>query len=457
MKKSSDNNPNNSSNDDGLLKPPGERNRKDENNNFDESPFQSIPDDPLEVLSGDPPPPRRSIDDEKSPEELEEEERERHRQFAAGNGLGGSYESTTSSHRSSEGDVVARDTSKAVEIHLETEGRFDTPAIIFCEDFNIEGLNSIASSTEDSLLETLMAVVNRQLYDGVKSENMLPEEFLETLYAIKQKDINIATHKHYWIHRCPDREPGEEPKLSTAEIPLRGEGSLRTRSISDCEQELRKIMSESFKLMTADEFQLYLKNKYGNETTIHTKEEELKRITVKEPFTVKDGQDVYKIRFARMKDTLKAQREGNQRFSGKLRAIKSKQVHGMNPMEIKSLKDEEIKKVNLEKQQFISLYTRSQTLISKNNKKLSDDEKYQIYRKISREAVTELSKYLKIITFGLVDERTLVCEHCHNSERRSLHRDFHPIEFIPVEERNSNLDPKAKLGVHTKVNIYFGS
>ena len=459
-------------NDESLLRPPGERVKKDPtNDSLDESPFANTPDDPLEVLDEVPPESQRYSNEDPNPQETDESEADRHRKFANENGFGAMQESASTDESgipvapSSRGysatgempreEIRARDNTRAIEIHYETEGRFNTPAIGYVEDFNVEGLNSLASATEDNLIETLVAIINKQLYDGVRAEEMLQEEFMETLYAIKQKDPNIKVHKHYWIHRCPNREQGQEPELSTTEIPIRGEGSLNTRSIKQAEEELRKIAKQSFDLMSADEFQLYLQGKYGKDVII-TKEEEVKRISIREPFKVRDGDTIFTFRFSRMKDSIKAQREGNQRFSGKIRAIKSRQIHGANASTLKQIKEDELKKVLSEKQQFVAIYAKAQTLLTKDGKPLSDEQKHTEYKKLSREALQELAKYLQVVSFGLVDERTLLCEHCGNTERRSLHRDFHPIEFIPVEERNSKLDPRSKLGVHSKVGVYFG-
>lgn len=445
---------NSSGNDDSLLKPPGDRRRQEQQptsgQGFEENPFENMPEDPLEILEGDAPK-RSQYSNEQNDTESEEAEKERHRQFASGEAV--SKPSTSEDYI--EDEVVARDTTKTVEIHLETEGRFNTPAIIYAKDYDVEGLNSIAAANEDNFIETLAAVINKQLLNGVRTEEMLQEEFLEVLYALKQKYSGVPTHKHYWVHRCPDREFGEEPKLSEFEIPLIGKDSLKTRSITEGENALRKIVQEALSQMTPEEYSLYLQNKYDAPMS-HSKEEELKRISIREPFTIRDGNDRYKFRFARIKDTIKAQREATARFSPKIRAIKSKQVHGMSPVELKNLKEEEIKKINQDKLKFVSIYSKAQTLISKNGKNLSDQEKYDIYRKFSREAVLEMAKYLELISFGLHDKRTLTCNLCGNTEARSLHRDFHPIEFIPVEDRNTKLDSSSKLGVHSKVNIYFG-
>jgi hypothetical protein len=441
-----------SNNDDSLLRPPGERARQKEqihSQGLEENPFENMPEDPLEILQGEAP--KKSLySNERDEKETEEEEKERHRRFAMGEETSNFF-----FNKNIEPEIIATDTTNAVEIHLETEGRFNTPAIIYVKDYDVEGLNSIANANEDNFIETLAAVLNRQLLNGVRTEEMLHEEFLEVLYALKQKYSGLTTHKHYWVHRCPDREFGEEPKLSEFEIPLFGENSLKTRSITEAENALKKVVQEAFAQMTPEEYSLYLQNKYDT-PTFHSKEEELKRISIREPFTIRDGNDRYKFRFARIKDTIKAQREASIRFSPKLRAIKSKQVHGMNPAELKNLKDEEIKKINQEKLKFVAIYSKAQTLISKNGKILNDQEKYEIYRRFSREAVLEMAKYFELISFGLHDKRTLTCNLCGGTEVRSLHRDFHPIEFIPVEDRNTKLDSSSKLGVHSKVNIYFG-
>lgn len=445
---------NNPSNDDNLLKPPGDRRKQEETSpggqGYEENPFAGMPEDPLEILEGEAPQ-RKTYSNEGSDEENEESEKERHRRFANGENV----ERPTQRVEYDEEPVVARDTTKTVEIHLETEGRFSTPAIIYAGDYDVEGLNSIAAANEDNFIETLSAVINKQLLNGVRTEEMLHEEFLETLYSLKQKYSGLPTHKHYWVHRCPDREFGEEPKLSEEEIPLIGDKSIRTRSISDGEAALRKIVEGAFKLMSKEEYSLYLQNKYDSPTN-HSKEEELQKVVIHEPFTIRDGNDRYKFRFARIKDTIKAQREATARFSPKIRAVKAKQLHGMSGAEQKNLKDDEIKKITQEKMKFVAIYSKAQTLISKNGQTLNDQQKYEIYRKFSREAVLELTKYLEVIAFGLYDKRTLTCSLCGGTEVRSLHRDFHPIEFIPVEDRNTKLDSSSKLGVHSKVNIYFG-
>jgi hypothetical protein len=213
---------------------------------------------------------------------------------------------------------------------------------------------------------------------------------------------------------------------------------------------------EQFISFTDEEFADYLTRKYEDEysgnVTDYDREKEVNAIRIKEPISQNIDGHIYKFRFTRIKDLLRAKQLAEKQFSGKIKMIQNKKVHGVGMEALKEQKEKELEKIQKEKAKEVLIATRALSLISYDGRDLEkDEEKIALYRKIPRESLFEFIEFMEKLQFGIQDEREFTCPLCEKVSKRSLQRKFDPLEFIPVESTSTN-----KSSVVKRTNIFVG-
>lgn len=339
---------------------------------------------------------------------------------------------------------------ETVKINYETNGRFSIPATGYLRNYSVGDISELAVSKEEDILETIVAILNELNTDKtIKAEEMLMEEFYETLVGLKVQ-YGGRKHKHKWQHKCQDDLPQEEKKLSTTEIDL---ATLNYVSIEAAEEKLRDFYRKQFDTMSDEDWAAYVESKYKGQVS-PSKEEELAGITIKEPIYLKSGDNVLEFVFPRIGHAAKGIKMAFKEYNEKVRRLKAKQIHGMPKEERDELMRDEIGKLEKDKQRKAIISSRAMSLVRKNGKELNVWEKVAEFEKLDINLMGQLNRFFDSIEFGIVDERELLCDLCNESERRVLHRTFSPIELLPSESNNNDA-ARGELGVVATTIIHM--
>ncbi len=341
-----------------------------------------------------------------------------------------------------------------VKINFETLGRFNIPSNMFFSDYNIDQVNDLTLCNEDTLFETIIAIL-----EEIKNEDCqvsigeaLIEEFMEMMIGIKMF-FNTPIHNHKWICDCQRNKDDEEIQVNDMEIDLR---ELQYKSIEEADQILRDLIRGQFVEMTDEIFEDYLKRKYEDQYSgdikDYDREKEVNKIRIQEPISQNIDGHIYKFRFTRIKDLIKAKQITEKQFAGKIKMLQNKKVHGIGQEQLKIQKDKELEILQKQKAKETLIASRALSLIQYDDTILErDDEKIALYRKIPRESLFEYVEFIEKLQFGIQDEREFVCPICGKSDKRLLQRKFDPLEFIPVESNSTNKSKELK-----RANIFVG-
>ena len=343
-------------------------------------------------------------------------------------------------------------TSDKVKIEYETMGRFDIPSVMYFDNYKTDHLDNFALVTEENIFETLVSIIEQIKYssENVRIEDMLIEEFFETLIGIKAQ-FNTINHIHRWNCDCQENSPDTEKLINetTVNLQLLNDSCI---SILTADENYRNICREMF--LDKNVFISYLKMKYGEDINVddYNLENELNEIQIKEPYVIPDGNNIYKFNFLRVRDLIIASRYINKKYSYKVKALKSKQIHNVKSDELKRIKEEEMEKLNQEKGRDFIRALKSSTLIGYNNRLLETlEEKIEVYKNISINVSIDASSFLESIRFGINKEQDFECPICGHSEKRLLQLEFNLIEFLPTKSDTNN-----GLQNITRRNIFMG-
>jgi hypothetical protein len=334
---------------------------------------------------------------------------------------------------------TAKDVAGKVKIDYESEGRFDCPSFLHFSGYTVDHIDKFALVNEENIFETIVAILNELKSSNTDFiiENMLIEEFFETLISIKAQ-YNTITHIHRWICDCQKEEPENSRVINETLVDL---SKLNYVSISQADEAYQNIYKEKFKDATI--FDYYIKMKYGenSDMTEFSVDDEIKKMKVGEPFGVQNqiNGDVYRFRFVRVGDLLEANNFVAKKYNSKIKAIKNKQIHNVKAQELKQIKQEELDKINQLKSQDFLRALKASSLVSKNNIQLTNiDEKMEVYKSIPIGCSIDLANFLDKIRFGVHQEQKFECPICGLSEGRWLQLEFNFIEFIPTKHDTSN-------------------
>jgi len=348
-------------------------------------------------------------------------------------------------------DMKYYNRGNTVAINYETMGRFNIPYLLYFDDYTIDDVNNITLSRQDDILENLIAILNNRVNKdaNIRVEDMLIEEFLETLIGIKMQ-FNTPLHKHMWVcSNCQSDFDDSDQQVNETEIDLR---TLKYISIEEADVELRKYYKGIFDRMTSEEFKQWCNEKYQTDKVKTTISEEVAKISIGEPIKLYLNEHFYAFRFNRVGDIVKAHRIAQKKYTGRLKQVKNKRMHGKNLVEFKEGKEEEIKKIREMQAKDTVLFSRALTLFSKDGVELNPNQCIEEYRNLPRVAMMEMINFFNKIKFGIQEEREFECTLCGNSERRSLQQEFNPIELLPLDT-----DSTRKLRKSPSVNIFIGA
>lgn len=344
-----------------------------------------------------------------------------------------------------------------VTVNYETEGRFDMPKTLYFKDFTVSHVSDLTLSSQENLLENLVSIIQQIKNEDaeISVEDMLWEEFLETLIGIKM-EFNTPIHMHPWVCDCQSGIPIDAQKINESAIDLR---TIKYKSISEVDEEMKIYLKGKFDEMSEEDFVHYLKRKYNEDPNIvyqkneDTINKEIQKVQVKEPITLfDDNWNSYSFRFTRIKDLMNAQKLVDNKYSGKIRAVKNRQIIGNESLlDARSHKEKEINDIKTQQAKDIMIYSKAFSLVKYNGKDLTPDEAIKYYKDASRSIFMQMSEVIDKLHFGIYDERELVCPLCGETSKRLLRKELNPFELLPLD-----LDTERDQRKHSKSIVYFG-
>lgn len=354
-----------------------------------------------------------------------------------------------------EQEVEVQNRAGKVAISYESNGRFDCPPVLYFGDYTTEHVSDLAMSSEDSLFETLVSIVNDLMNEDAEYDvqNMTLEEFMETLVAIKLH-FSGKDHSHPWICECQYSVDDNERVINETMIDL---SSLNYKSISAADENLRDLMKAKFDNISDKEFKAYLEKRYGGAAPEPnwSREQELKNIFVKEPFIYHDRNTgkVYEFRLMRLRDILKAKRIVREKYNPQIAQIQSKKAPAGSPMaQAKQQKKKEIEYLQKQKGKDSILYAKGLSLLKVDGQEITDpDEAIDIYKQLTQRNLFDISAFLSYVEFGINHDIDLECPICGKVSRRSLQQELNPIELLPMDN-----DSKNNKGADTRIDIFVG-
>ena len=345
--------------------------------------------------------------------------------------------------------IVAKNTSGTVKVDLESDGRFSLPQLLHFKDFTIEDVNSLALSREDEILENLISILNTMVVEeNIRMEDATLDEFLEILVSIKQQFSGDA-HTHYWICSCQNREKEEDQIINETMLSL---SNINRTNIAEIDAEMQESFKKKLEDVSDDGFNNFLVMKYGEDIPEGvTKESEVEKVVVKEPFYVNVDGDKVGFNFVRMGDMLKADLVAKKKLNNSIARIKKETYANVPLAEKKQIQAEKIEVAKAEKNKLLLLYGKALAIDTVNGKTMSDSEKLEYYRVIPREYMLRIVDFLDELSYGINEEFDFYCPICEQSDKRLLQQELNPLELLPLE---SNSKSKAKRS--ESIDIYFG-
>lgn len=353
-----------------------------------------------------------------------------------------------------------KDYSGTVKIVFESGGRFGNPEVIYVRDYKASHINSLVTTKEEKLLETLVHCLNECVVDppNFRVENLTDKEFFELMLGMKMS-FDVRELEYYFYHSCQDHLPEKDRKTSVDVIPL---DNIKMVSIEEADDRLRNNIKERLYSLNEDEYRFYLESKYGKDCIFISKEEELNKIKVKEPIIIRDYDDtLYEFRFVRIRDLIEANNIVSKEYDTKIRIEKSKPINKKNELESAISRDIAIDDLNRKKaERFIDLI-RTMCLVAKvqGNSRIvfnTLEEKIKESEKMSRRVYLNYMNAVSMVEYGVNHEFEYTCNLCDSGEvlRGFLQRDVSPINLLPVSVY-TNDSTKRKHKKHTGFEFYF--
>lgn len=324
-----------------------------------------------------------------------------------------------------------------INIDLETKGRFDVPEHITVKPFTGRDVNNIILSKPEKIMNSLVLVLNDCILPqgSFKVEDMLPQEFLELMIGIKAK--STKTHTHRWLCDCQSSVNSDDQIVNESVLDM---NNFTYKSIEHADKKLREKSKPIFDKMSEEEFKKYKKSAFAliseEERENMTKDQALEKIRITEPIKLTTPDHTYEFRFSRVGDIVYAQKESDRAFAFKFKEISNKKwdsKSGISLADFKNQKENDMEEAKeLQAKYGISVY-QSLRLLRVDGKEINSlKERIDIYDKIDENYIIQFNSYISDLEFGLQQEEDFVCPLCQNIKRRSLQREFDPIEFLRV-------------------------
>lgn len=340
-----------------------------------------------------------------------------------------------------------RNYGEHVSINLETFGRFGNPKTVKFRPFTVKEVSDLTMCRPDDMIETLVAILNQcKLDNNFQVEDLLIEEMFEVLVGMKLF-FHSKDHTHRWICTCQNDLPESERKLSEFPIDLK---TLKYKSIEEAEELLRQRFAEMLSQMTQEQKQNYIEKKYGQVLDM-TDDQLVKDIQIKEPIQIVNGSDRFEFHFPRVRDMVVGMRMAIDKYTGLMRRVKARQPkHGQPGDMVREEKENELKKLEHEKQKEMAFNFRALSLRSKNGLVMTDKIRIEEFGMIPGNLLSSFIAYTDDIEFGICDERDITCNLCGKTERRVLQREINFLELLPIDmgekpsaKRNIGNNPSA--------------
>ena len=353
--------------------------------------------------------------------------------------------------------IIAENNATKTKIDYETMSRFSIPESLYFEDWDTEDINNLTLCNEDNIFETLVAIINKNGKDqNFKVEDMLLEEFLETMIGIKAL-FDSPIHIHRWMCSSNNCQSEVEDNDKTVHEYLMNLGEINYISILEADEKLKEYYKRIFESMSREQFAEFAIMKYGNEmkdkVNEYTIEQELETISIKEPIKQSIAGKIYEFRLMRVGDLLLAQKEADKKFIYQSKVLNSKKYRKElgELAAFKSNQEEQLKKLQEEKAKETLLYAQASTIVAIDSVPITNlQAKATAYKEIKRKARLDFLSFLEEIKFGISNEMNLVCPLCGQEEKRTFRKELNPLEFIPI-----STDTTDKLRGSTTGNIFM--
>jgi succinate dehydrogenase flavin-adding protein (antitoxin of CptAB toxin-antitoxin module) len=315
-----------------------------------------------------------------------------------------------------------------VAINYETLGRFDIPSTLYFRDFTIAEENDLLLVRKEELLETTIAILNKMKNQDATClvENMLMSEFFETLIGIK-KQFDTINHTHLWICNC--QENVDDPKVNESIINL---NNLQYKSIIEADEILKNYYKNKFDNLSDEEFKNYLYIRYKDNPSLElneiTKEQEITKIKLKEPFQLKFNNQLYSFRFSRIGDLVKARKIAYKQYIENIKDAQNKK------------KFEEVEKLKSEEMKYTMLISQALSLLKIDNKELTDEEKITIFASLPKSNRKKIEEFKNQFNFGVYHEQEFTCPLCGKVDKRWIQRDISYDDLLPTNSFTSRDD-----------------
>jgi len=338
-----------------------------------------------------------------------------------------------------------------VAINYETMGRCSIPETLYFRDYSVTEENDLLLVRKEDQLETTIAVLNKMKNEDAncKVEDMTLEEFFETLIGIK-KQFDTINHNHYWICSCQNEF--DDPKVNEIIINL---NDLQYKSIAEGDSILKEIFKKKFESLTDENFREYIINKYKDNPSLDleniTKEEELERIQVKEPFVLKYNDRIYSFRFSRIGDLVTARKIAEKEFASKIKEIQNRRNINSSLPELKFDKKKELDKLKSEEVKYSLLIAQALTLDSIDGNKLTDADKIKEFSVMPRNEKSKIQNFMHQFKFGVQHEQEFTCPLCGKVDKRWIQREIDYDDLLPA-----NTASDGNSGINASLDIYVG-
>lgn len=337
-------------------------------------------------------------------------------------------------------------TAGYIKIEYSSNGRFWIPPELHFRELNTKEIADLSSSSIDTLLENLIMVLKECVLEKeVNMEDMTPEEFLETLIALKLE--YTVEHEHFFIcENCSQEDfELEDIKPSTYKLDLT---TLNYTEIEEADEKLKEYYRPILESFSKEEFNSYLIQRYKEDPLEDidswTLDKELETIKVKNEYSIPFDGKKYSFRWLKISDLVYAQKEVDKKYKPQIKKIIKEKYANMPYAEQKLLKKEKIDKIKESKNKDIAYYSLSMSLDKIDGKSLSLSEKLDKY-KLPQSIANSIGEYLKTCEFGLSDKRVIVCDKCNHEQERWLQHSITFVELLPlnnVTKRRSATDKR---------------
>lgn len=352
-----------------------------------------------------------------------------------------------------------------VRVDFEAGGRFSIPESLHASYYTLEHITNISLSRPDDTLEVLINTVQKLIQEpGVQIGQALVEEFMELIIGIKRGYSDSDAHTHKWLCQCQMEIAPSKRKLSEAVIDL---GSIKMIPIEKADEMFRQeYVKPVFDIMTDEQFDTYLKQRYGNryeEFAGSTRSLEIESIRIGDVIKLPDDHgNLYEFRFSRIGDLVEAYKLAVKEYGGKLRIAKADTLSNAEGKSREVLegfeaeKERELERLEMERGQRAILYSKALSLCKMNGRELSVPERLRFFSQMDWKASERFSGFHEAVKFGIHDEREFTCNLCRRTERGLLQQRFNPVEFIP-ESDSKKPGANGRVQRPTGSLVFFGA